>query len=68
MDELIGSIANSTKEQSIGLNHINVAVTDLDRSNQQNAAMAEQSSAVAAALLNNAEQLSELVSRLTIDR
>lgn len=68
MDELIGSIANSTKEQSVGLNHINVAVTDLDRTNQQNAAMAEESSAVAAALLNNAEQLSELVSRLTIDR
>ena len=68
MDELIGSIANATKEQSLGLTQINVAVNDLDRSTQQNAAMAEQSSAVAATLLTSAELLSELVGKLTIDR
>jgi methyl-accepting chemotaxis protein len=67
MDELIGSIANATKEQALGLSQINIAVNDLDRSTQQNAAMAEQSSAVAATLVTSAERLAELVERLTID-
>ncbi len=67
MDELIGSIANATKEQALGLSQINIAVNDLDRSTQQNAAMAEQSSAVAATLVTSAERLADLVERLTID-
>ena len=64
VDELshaMESIADSTGLQAESLAQINTAVGDLDRSTQQNAAMAEECTAAAASLAREAEQLGSAV-------
>ena len=53
----VESIAASTEAQSESLAHINKVVSDIDRSTQQNAAMAEQCTAAAASLAQEADGL-----------
>lgn len=53
----VESIAASTEAQSDSLAHINKVVSDIDRSTQQNAAMAEQCTAAAASLAREADGL-----------
>jgi len=55
--DAIQTIAASTEVQAGSLAQINAAVGDLDRSTQQNAAMAEQCTAAAASLAQEAEKL-----------
>ena len=66
ISEFIGSIATSTGEQSIGLDECTRSVTQIDHSTQQNAAMAEETTAVTETLASNATQLAELVSRFKV--
>ncbi|MBN3853992.1 methyl-accepting chemotaxis protein [Paraburkholderia sp. Ac-20340] len=51
-------IARASREQSDGIEQINRAVAQMDTSTQQNAALVEQSAAVAAALKDRASELS----------
>ncbi|MFM7403525.1 MAG: methyl-accepting chemotaxis protein [Erythrobacter sp.] len=53
----IETIADSTTEQSESFTQINAVVSDLDRTTQQNAAMAEQCNAAAGSLAREAEKL-----------
>ena len=58
---LIGEITAAAAEQTTGVDQVNAAVGDLDRTTQQNAALVEQSAAAAASLRQQAERLSRAV-------
>ncbi|MBI1622234.1 globin-coupled sensor protein [Aquamicrobium zhengzhouense] len=62
IDELVASIASSSREQSIGLSDINTAVSEMDQGTQQNAAMVEQTTAAVHSLRSEASALAENVS------
>jgi methyl-accepting chemotaxis protein len=55
--EIAPEIAAGSRTQASSLAEINTALADLDLATQQNAALVEQSSASAAALLKNADDL-----------
>ena len=63
---LIGEIAASAEEQSIGLGEINIGVTQLDKVTQQNAAMVEQATNDSHALNDDAGELSNLVAQFRL--
>ncbi|MCB1388341.1 MAG: methyl-accepting chemotaxis protein [Rhodobacteraceae bacterium] len=63
IDTLVGGIANGAREQSSGLNEINVGVSQLDQVTQQNAAMVEEVTAASVTLKNEALSLGEAVAR-----
>lgn len=63
----VESIAASTEAQSDSLAHINKVVAEIDRSTQQNAAMAEECTAAAASLAREAEGLRETVGSFAVD-
>lgn len=57
----IESIATASTQQSTGLSQCNVAVSSLDQSTQQNAAMVEETTAVTHRLAGDSATLAELV-------
>jgi methyl-accepting chemotaxis protein len=59
---IISEITTASHEQTQGLDLINQAISRLDQSTQQNAALVEESAAAAAALQEQAEKLTETVS------
>ncbi len=59
--DIIAEIAAASAEQSEGIAQVNNAVTSLDELTQQNAALAEQTSAASAGLLEKANQMRGLV-------
>ena len=66
INALVGEIASSAKEQSVGLAEVNTAVNQMDQVTQQNAAMVEQSTAAAHALSNEAGELERLIGRFQV--
>ncbi len=58
---IIGEISTASREQSDGIEQINVAITSLDDTTQQNAALAEQTSAAAISLSEQTTQMSEMM-------
>lgn len=65
---LVAEIANSSREQAVGLSEINTAVGQLDQVTQQNAAMVEESTAASHAMRAEAEALARLVGQFTARR
>lgn len=63
----VSEIANSSRDQSVGIAEINTAVTQLDQVTQQNAAMFEETTAASHALTKDARSLTETVSRFTFN-
>jgi len=63
INELVGAIASSASSQASSLQQVNAAVGDMDRMTQQNAAMVEQTTAAARSLVDQADDLTTLVSR-----
>ena len=61
--QLVNGIAGKAAEQAEHLDMINVAMRDLDRVTQQNAAMVEETNAAAHSLNGEAKALTKLVSR-----
>lgn len=59
----VAAIAESAKEQSIGLGEINSAVNTMDQGTQQNAAMVEQSTAASHNLAREAAELNALLAQ-----
>ena len=57
---IVGDIAAASREQSGGISVINGAVSQLDQSTQQNAAMVEQTSAASSSLQDQAHALAKL--------
>ncbi|AKU95205.1 Methyl-accepting chemotaxis protein I (serine chemoreceptor protein) [Labilithrix luteola] len=72
MDEIVGSvkrvtdimtdIAGATREQSSGLDQVNTAIVQIDRSTQQNASLVEEASAAAEAMREQSRHLTDAVS------
>ncbi|MEO1780105.1 MAG: methyl-accepting chemotaxis protein, partial [Pseudomonadota bacterium] len=62
----VAEIATSARQQSSGLNEINVAMNELDQVTQQNAAMFEETTAASHALMSEADALSAAVSRFAL--
>ncbi len=65
IDGLIGQIASSAQEQSVGLNQVNIAVNQMDQVTQQNAAMVEETTAATHSLKG---QTAELISQVSVFR
>ncbi|MEA1921847.1 MAG: methyl-accepting chemotaxis protein [Pseudomonadota bacterium] len=63
--ELIGEVTAASQEQSNGVGQINIAISEMDKVTQQNAANAEESAAAAEELNAQAEQMNEFVGDLT---
>ncbi|KHT17965.1 methyl-accepting chemotaxis protein [Pectobacterium carotovorum] len=59
---LISEIAQASREQSDGINQINLAVGQIDTTTQQNAALVEESAAAALSLQDQANSLARTVS------
>ena len=63
-DVLVAEIASAAREQSQGIRQVGVAMTQMDKVTQGNAASAEQSSSAAEELTNQAQLLQENVEQL----
>lgn len=63
----MGSIATSAREQATGLSEVNQAVSSMDQTTQQNAAMVEEATAAAASLAEEATKLRSLVGQFITD-
>jgi len=66
INEHINSIATAAREQNTGLGSINASVNEMDQVTQQNAAMAEEATAVMHSLASSAKTLSGLVEQFKI--
>ena len=62
VSELVADIAGAASEQATGLAEINTGVNQLDQVTQQNAAVAEETTAAATSLLQKAEDLTQELS------
>jgi len=60
--DIVGEISAASQEQSMGIEQINHAITQMDQVTQQNAALVEQAAAAAAAMQTQADGLAQLVS------
>jgi methyl-accepting chemotaxis protein len=59
--DVVAEIAASSREQALGIEQVNQAMTSMDSTTQQNSALVEQASAAAQALNEQANNLSELI-------
>jgi methyl-accepting chemotaxis protein len=64
LDQLVGEIATASNEQSQGINQVTIAVSQMDRITQSNAASAEETSAASQDLNAQAGVLSDAVQSL----
>jgi methyl-accepting chemotaxis protein len=64
---IIGEISNASAEQTLGIEHINRAITQMDAATQQNAALVEEAAAAAEAMREQAQSLGDQVSVFRID-
>ena len=61
INENVSAIVKSAREQATGIKEINEAVSTMDRGTQQNAAIAEESTAASHSLANEAQALTQLL-------
>lgn len=66
VSDIIEEITTAAREQSDGLSRVNEAVHNLDAATQQNAALAEQSSAAADGLRQQARALASVVEQIAV--
>jgi methyl-accepting chemotaxis protein len=64
--DIIGEIANSSREQSQGIEQVNQAITQMDQVTQQNAALVEEAAAASESMREQAALMSTAVSRFTL--
>jgi methyl-accepting chemotaxis protein len=62
--ELVGEIAAASSEQARGIDQVNVAITEMDRVIQQNAASSEETASAAEEMNSQAEFMMESVNQL----
>ena len=67
INQVVAYIAASAEQQAVGLQEIDGAVKQVDKATQQNAAMAEQTTAAAHSLATEAAELGQLIGRFHID-
>lgn len=66
--DIMSEIASASAEQTVGIEQVNAAITQMDDVTQQNAALVEEAAAAASSLENQAAALAELVSAFKIDK
>ena len=66
--DIISEIAAASAEQSAGIDQVNQAVTSMDEVTQQNAALAEETSAASASMSDKAREMDSLMSFFTVAR
>ncbi|MDQ2820358.1 MAG: methyl-accepting chemotaxis protein [Pseudomonadota bacterium] len=76
MEEVVGSvqrvtdimteISSASREQELGIEQINTAISEMDAVTQQNAALVEEAAAAAGSLEEQSAVLAQLVSRFTV--
>jgi methyl-accepting chemotaxis protein len=65
--DIIGEISSASQQQADGLDQVNSAIMSMDESTQQNAAMAEETSSVAASMKSQAKSLTDLIAVFKVD-
>ena len=68
VNDHVAAIAQSAREQATSLAEVNTAVNSIDQATQQNAAMAEQSTAASHGLVRETSALNALISRFSFVR
>lgn len=63
---LVAEIAQASKEQSNGIDQVNIAISEMDKVVQQNAANAEESASASEEMSAQAEQLKDYVDELVV--
>lgn len=66
VDTLLGEVREGAREQTLGIRQVGDAITDLDRTTQQNAALVEETAASAEELKVLADQLSRQVEHFVL--
>jgi methyl-accepting chemotaxis protein len=64
--DIVGEIAAASREQSSGIDQVNRAVTQMDETTQQNAALVEQAAASSREILDRMKALDALISRYKV--
>ena len=64
--QIMAAITEASSEQSTGIGHVNMAITEMDSVTQQNAALVEEAAAAAGSMQEQAGNLAELVSRFKL--
>lgn len=67
VSEIISEITTASFEQSQGIEQVNKAVSTIDETTQQNAALVEEAAAAAESLLDQAHQLSQSVQQFKLE-
>ena len=67
VSDIVGEIAEASREQSKGLAQINDAVANLDDVTQQNAALVEETSAASTALQEQANQMAQMSAKFVLE-
>jgi methyl-accepting chemotaxis protein len=65
--EIMSEIASASAEQTLGIEQVNAAITQMDDVTQQNAALVEEAAAAASSLEDQAACLAQLVSTFKLD-
>ena len=65
--DIMGEITVASREQEVGIEQINQAVTEMDTVTQQNAALVEEAAAATGALEQQAAHLAQVVSVFKLD-
>ena len=65
--DIMAEITSASQEQSVGIDQVNEAITQMDHVTQQNAALVEQAAAAAASLQEQAENLAHVASGFKLD-
>jgi methyl-accepting chemotaxis protein/methyl-accepting chemotaxis protein-1 (serine sensor receptor) len=64
--DIVAEISSASEEQSLGVQQVGQAVSQLDNNTQQNAALVEQSAAAAQSLRQQADGLVSTVARFRL--
>jgi methyl-accepting chemotaxis protein len=64
--QIMSAITEASSEQSTGIGHVNMAITEMDSVTQQNAALVEEAAAAAGSMQEQAGNLAQLVSRFKL--
>ncbi|TFW24879.1 methyl-accepting chemotaxis protein, partial [Duganella callida] len=64
--QIMQAISDASGEQSTGIGHVNMAITEMDSVTQQNAALVEQAAAAAGSMQEQAATLAGLVARFRL--
>jgi methyl-accepting chemotaxis protein len=65
--DIISEISAASAEQTTGIDQVNQAVTSMDETTQQNAALVEEAAAAAESLVDQANQLADAISQFKLE-